>query len=83
MDHNDFFEDQNACKINQNDLATNEVFFFPPDIVVLHTGAVIFDLNASSLSSIAEKVVDALVNKNEIRASDRDSLLRALLMQRR
>ncbi|XP_051905428.1 solute carrier family 4 member 1a (Diego blood group) [Hippocampus zosterae] len=48
----------------------------------MSTGAVIFDLNASSLSSIAEKVVDALVNKNEIRASDRDSLLRALLMQR-
>ncbi|XP_077350472.1 solute carrier family 4 member 1a (Diego blood group) isoform X2 [Festucalex cinctus] len=48
----------------------------------MSTGAVIFDLDASSLSSIAEKVVDALVNKNEIRASDRDALLRALLMRR-
>ncbi|XP_077415242.1 solute carrier family 4 member 1a (Diego blood group) [Vanacampus margaritifer] len=48
----------------------------------MSTGAVIFDLDASGLSSIAEKVVDALVNKNEIRASDRDALLRALLMRR-
>ncbi|XP_061556736.1 solute carrier family 4 member 1a (Diego blood group) [Phycodurus eques] len=48
----------------------------------MSTGAVIFDLNASSLSSVAENVVDALVNKNEIRASDRDALLRALLMRR-
>ncbi|XP_057717604.1 solute carrier family 4 member 1a (Diego blood group) [Corythoichthys intestinalis] len=48
----------------------------------ISTGAVIFDLNASSLSSVAEKVVDALVNKNEIRLSDRDALLRALLMRR-
>uniref|UniRef100_A0A3B5ARJ5 Anion exchange protein n=1 Tax=Stegastes partitus TaxID=144197 RepID=A0A3B5ARJ5_9TELE len=46
------------------------------------TGAVILDLNASSLSSIAEKVVDELVNKNEIRSGDRDGLLRALLMRR-
>ncbi|XP_077474338.1 solute carrier family 4 member 1a (Diego blood group) [Stigmatopora argus] len=48
----------------------------------ISTGAVIFDLNASSLSSVVENVVDALVNKNEIRASDRDALLRALLMRR-
>ncbi|XP_061701113.1 solute carrier family 4 member 1a (Diego blood group) [Syngnathoides biaculeatus] len=48
----------------------------------MSTGAVIFDLNASSLSSVAENAVDALVNKNEIRASDRDALLRALLMRR-
>ncbi|KAG8006759.1 Band 3 anion exchange protein, partial [Nibea albiflora] len=48
----------------------------------MSTGAVIFDLNASSLSAVAEKVVDELLNKNEIRASDRDDLLRALLMRR-
>ncbi|KAL3053442.1 hypothetical protein OYC64_005890 [Pagothenia borchgrevinki] len=48
----------------------------------MSTGAVILDLNASSLSSVAEKVVDELLNKNEIRASDRDGLLRALLMRR-
>ncbi|XP_074553241.1 solute carrier family 4 member 1a (Diego blood group) isoform X2 [Halichoeres trimaculatus] len=46
------------------------------------TGAVIFDLNASSLSAVAEKVVDELQDKGEIRASDRDGLLRALLMKR-
>uniref|UniRef100_A0AAQ4PNF9 Anion exchange protein n=1 Tax=Gasterosteus aculeatus aculeatus TaxID=481459 RepID=A0AAQ4PNF9_GASAC len=49
----------------------------------MSTGAVIFDLNASSLSTIAEKVADELLNKDEIRASDRDDLLRALLMRRR
>ncbi|KAK5856017.1 hypothetical protein PBY51_007643 [Eleginops maclovinus] len=48
----------------------------------MSTGAVILDLNASSLSAVAEKVVDELLNKNEIRASDRDGLLRALLMRR-
>ncbi|XP_049601074.1 solute carrier family 4 member 1a (Diego blood group) [Syngnathus scovelli] len=48
----------------------------------MSTGAVLFDLDVSSLSAIAEKVVDALVNKSEIRASDRDPLLRALLMRR-
>lgn len=49
---------------------------------VMSTGAVIFDLNASSLSAVAEKVVDELMNKGEIRSSDRDSLLRALLLRR-
>ncbi|XP_074512409.1 solute carrier family 4 member 1a (Diego blood group) isoform X2 [Sebastes fasciatus] len=48
----------------------------------MSTGAVILDLNASSLSAVAEKVVDELLSKNEIRASDRDGLLRALLMRR-
>lgn len=48
-----------------------------------YSGAVIFDLNASSLSVVAERVADELLNKNEIRASDRDGLLRALLMRRR
>lgn len=46
-------------------------------------GAIILDLNATSLSVVAEKVTDELLNKNEIRASDRDGLLRALLMRRR
>lgn len=46
-------------------------------------GTVIFDMNANSLSSVAEKVADELLNRNEIRASDRDGLLRALLMRRR
>nr|XP_057905326.1 solute carrier family 4 member 1a (Diego blood group) [Doryrhamphus excisus] len=48
----------------------------------MSTGAVIFDLNASSLSAVAEKVADELLGKNEIRSSDRDSVLRALLMRR-
>lgn len=47
------------------------------------SGAVILDLSASSLSAVAEKVADELLNKNEIRSSDRDGLLRALLMRRR
>ncbi len=47
------------------------------------SGAVIFDLEASTMSSVVEKVVDELLNKGEIRASDRDGLLRALLMKRR
>ncbi|KAM9345706.1 solute carrier family 4 member 1a (Diego blood group) [Symphorus nematophorus] len=49
---------------------------------IMSTGAVIFDLNASSLSAVAEKVADELVYKDEIRASDRDGLLRALLLRR-
>ncbi|KAM6914221.1 solute carrier family 4 member 1a (Diego blood group) [Lycodopsis pacificus] len=48
----------------------------------MSTGAVILDLNANSLSTIAEKVADELLDKDEIRASDRDDLLRALLMRR-
>uniref|UniRef100_A0A8C4H0E3 Anion exchange protein n=1 Tax=Dicentrarchus labrax TaxID=13489 RepID=A0A8C4H0E3_DICLA len=47
----------------------------------MSTGAVIFDMNASSLSAVAEKVADELLNKGEIRASDREGLLRALLMR--
>uniref|UniRef100_A0A8C5HS12 Anion exchange protein n=1 Tax=Gouania willdenowi TaxID=441366 RepID=A0A8C5HS12_GOUWI len=49
----------------------------------MSTGAVLFDVNATSLSSVVEKVADELVNKDEIRSSDRDGLLRALLMKRR
>uniref|UniRef100_A0A8C5HTN6 Anion exchange protein n=1 Tax=Gouania willdenowi TaxID=441366 RepID=A0A8C5HTN6_GOUWI len=48
----------------------------------MSTGAVLFDVNATSLSSVVEKVADELVNKDEIRSSDRDGLLRALLMKR-
>ncbi|XP_044037316.1 solute carrier family 4 member 1a (Diego blood group) [Siniperca chuatsi] len=48
----------------------------------MSTGAVIFDLNASSLSAVAEKVADELLNQNAIRTTDRDVLLRALLMRR-
>lgn len=48
----------------------------------MSTGAVIFDLNASSLSTVADKVADELLNKDEIRASDYDSLKKALVMRR-
>ncbi|KAM4716549.1 solute carrier family 4 member 1a (Diego blood group) isoform 1-T2 [Anableps anableps] len=48
----------------------------------MNTGAIIFDMNAGTLSSVAEKIVDELVSKNEIRSSDRDALLRALLLRR-
>lgn len=47
------------------------------------SGAFLLDLNTSSLSGVAEKVADHLLSKNEIRAGDREGLLRALLMRRR
>uniref|UniRef100_A0A8C6KEM9 Anion exchange protein n=1 Tax=Nothobranchius furzeri TaxID=105023 RepID=A0A8C6KEM9_NOTFU len=50
---------------------------------LLQVRAIIFDMNASTLSAVAEKIVDELLSKNEIRPSDRDALLRALLMRRR
>lgn len=46
-------------------------------------GAIILNMNASTLSSVSEKVADELVKRNEIRPSDREDLLRALLMKRR
>uniref|UniRef100_H3CF22 Anion exchange protein n=1 Tax=Tetraodon nigroviridis TaxID=99883 RepID=H3CF22_TETNG len=49
---------------------------------LMSSGAFLFDLNTSSLSLVAEKVVDELLSKNEIGASDREGLLRALLMRR-
>uniref|UniRef100_A0A4W5Q971 Anion exchange protein n=1 Tax=Hucho hucho TaxID=62062 RepID=A0A4W5Q971_9TELE len=49
---------------------------------IMSTGAIILDLQASSLSAVAEKVVDELRSKGEIRATDRDGLLRALLQRR-
>ncbi|XP_041828516.1 solute carrier family 4 member 1a (Diego blood group) [Melanotaenia boesemani] len=48
----------------------------------LSTGALIFDMNAGSLSAVAEKIADELLSKDEIRASDREGLLRALLLRR-
>ncbi|XP_034567527.1 solute carrier family 4 member 1a (Diego blood group) [Notolabrus celidotus] len=48
----------------------------------MSTGAIILDLNASSLSAVAERVADELLDKREIRSSDREGLLRALLMRR-
>lgn len=47
------------------------------------SGTFLFNLNTSSLSVVAEKVVDELLDKNEIQAGDREGLLRALLMRRR
>ncbi|KAG7263334.1 hypothetical protein CRUP_036657 [Coryphaenoides rupestris] len=48
----------------------------------MSTGAVLLDLNANTLSTVVEKAVDELVNKSEIRGSDRESVLRSLLMRR-
>uniref|UniRef100_A0A3Q2D550 Anion exchange protein n=1 Tax=Cyprinodon variegatus TaxID=28743 RepID=A0A3Q2D550_CYPVA len=48
---------------------------------LMRTGAIIFDMNASSLSSVAEKIVDELVSKNEIRSSDRDGMFLFLLLR--
>ncbi|XP_037544655.1 solute carrier family 4 member 1a (Diego blood group) [Nematolebias whitei] len=48
----------------------------------MSTGAIIFDVAASTLSSVAERMVDELLSRNEIRSNDRDALLRALLMRR-
>uniref|UniRef100_A0A3P9KP19 Anion exchange protein n=1 Tax=Oryzias latipes TaxID=8090 RepID=A0A3P9KP19_ORYLA len=48
----------------------------------MSTGAILLDMNASNLSLMAEKIVDELLAKDEIRPSDREALLRALLMRR-
>ncbi|XP_062330693.1 solute carrier family 4 member 1b (Diego blood group) [Osmerus eperlanus] len=48
----------------------------------MNTGVVMLDREERSLSSIAEKMVDALVSKKEIRSGDRDGVLRALLQNR-
>lgn len=52
-------------------------------VVMIFSGVVMLDREESSLSSIAEKMVDALVSKKEIRSGDRDGVLRALLQNRR
>ncbi|KAJ7989580.1 hypothetical protein DPEC_G00306010 [Dallia pectoralis] len=49
---------------------------------IMCTGAVILDLQANCLSGVVETVVDELMAKNEIRPTDRDGLLRALLQRR-
>uniref|UniRef100_A0A8C7ZAM7 Solute carrier family 4 member 1a (Diego blood group) n=1 Tax=Oryzias sinensis TaxID=183150 RepID=A0A8C7ZAM7_9TELE len=49
----------------------------------MSTGAILLDMNASNLSLMAEKIVDELLAKDEIRPSDREGLLRALLMRQR
>uniref|UniRef100_A0A4W4DVW9 Anion exchange protein n=1 Tax=Electrophorus electricus TaxID=8005 RepID=A0A4W4DVW9_ELEEL len=49
---------------------------------IMSTGVVLLDVEDFDLSSIAEKIVNELENKNEIRSSDRDALLNALLQKR-
>eukprot|EP00066_Takifugu_rubripes_P002815 XP_003964963.1 PREDICTED: band 3 anion transport protein [Takifugu rubripes] len=49
---------------------------------LMSTGVFLLDLDTSNLSMVAERVVDELLSKNEIRAGDREGLLRALLMRR-
>ncbi|KAJ8344850.1 hypothetical protein SKAU_G00290430 [Synaphobranchus kaupii] len=46
------------------------------------SGVVLLDLGESSLSGVAEKVVDELVSKKEIQQGDREGLLRSLLQKR-
>ncbi|KAJ8251233.1 hypothetical protein GJAV_G00218760 [Gymnothorax javanicus] len=46
------------------------------------SGVVLLDLAERSLSGVAEKVVDELVSKKEIRRGDREELLRSLLQKR-
>ncbi|XP_028841586.1 band 3 anion exchange protein-like [Denticeps clupeoides] len=49
---------------------------------VMVNGAVILDANESSLGAVAQKVVDELLAKREIRPSDSDLLLKALCQKR-
>ncbi|XP_076853127.1 solute carrier family 4 member 1a (Diego blood group) [Brachyhypopomus gauderio] len=49
---------------------------------IMSTGVVLLDVEESGLSGIAEKIVSELVNKNEIRPSDSDVLVEALLQKR-
>ncbi|XP_055777872.1 solute carrier family 4 member 1b (Diego blood group) [Salvelinus fontinalis] len=48
----------------------------------MNTGVVMLDRLERSLSDIAEKIVDELISKKEIRPSDRDGVLRSLLQNR-
>ncbi|XP_076121159.1 solute carrier family 4 member 1a (Diego blood group) [Alosa pseudoharengus] len=48
----------------------------------MSSGAIILDLDESSLSGALEKLVDELMNKGEIRPNDRDPLLSALQQRR-
>ncbi|XP_073713562.1 solute carrier family 4 member 1a (Diego blood group) [Misgurnus anguillicaudatus] len=49
---------------------------------VMSTGAILLDVDESSLSSVAEKMVEQLLLKKEIRSTDQDTLL-AILQRRR
>uniref|UniRef100_A0A8C7HKF3 Solute carrier family 4 member 1b (Diego blood group) n=1 Tax=Oncorhynchus kisutch TaxID=8019 RepID=A0A8C7HKF3_ONCKI len=49
----------------------------------MNTGVVMLDRVERSLSGIAEKIVDDLISKKEIRPSDRDGVLCSLLQNRR
>ncbi|XP_010862875.1 solute carrier family 4 member 1b (Diego blood group) isoform X1 [Esox lucius] len=48
----------------------------------MNTGVVMLDREERSLPSIAEKMVDELIKKKEIRPGDRDGVLRSLLQNR-
>lgn len=48
----------------------------------MSTGAIILDMNASNLSAVVEKMVDEMLNKDVIRSSDHNDLMRVLLMKR-
>ncbi|KAI5619330.1 band 3 anion transport protein, partial [Silurus asotus] len=50
---------------------------------IMSTAAVLLDVETNDFTLIAEKIVDELLEKNEIRASDRETLLKALLEKRR
>ena len=49
----------------------------------LPPGVTIFDCEEKTLATIAEKMVTEMVNKKEIRAGDREGVLRSLLQNRR
>lgn len=49
----------------------------------MSTAAVLLDLGENDFTVIAEKIVGELLEKNEIRASDQETLLKALLEKRR
>ncbi|XP_017349044.1 solute carrier family 4 member 1a (Diego blood group) isoform X2 [Ictalurus punctatus] len=49
---------------------------------VMSKAAVLLDLEENDFTVIAEKIVDELLEKNEIQASDRETLLKALLEKR-
>ncbi|XP_074476392.1 solute carrier family 4 member 1b (Diego blood group) [Sebastes fasciatus] len=48
----------------------------------MNTGVTIFDCEERTMFSIAEKMVNEMVNKKEIRPGDRDGVLKALLQNR-
>lgn len=49
----------------------------------MSAAAVLLDLQETDFTVIAERIVDALLEKDEIRASDQETLLKALLEKRR